>query len=253
MIARFFRWLSLILAGSSGASCFANAEHMEFEGALYHLYRVNKADYSRLELHWLGKDSQPLRDFVGLHRHLTEQGKEIAFAINAGIYEKGPKPCGLTIADGKELVPLNHRDDEGNFYLKPNGVFFLDDNFGAGVMEAGEYGRSALTPMLACQSGPLLLRKGVMHPAFKADSPNRRLRNAVGVRASDGQIIFVMSDRDDRVKGRVTFHQLSRFFLHLGCQDALFLDGDISDMLVAPVVVENLKANTFAVMFVLRK
>ena len=64
-----------------------------------------------------------------------------------------------------------------------------------------------------------------------------------------------MSDREDRVRGRVTFHQLSRFFLHLGCQDALYLDGDISEMMDAttklPADAAERPTNTFAGMFVL--
>jgi len=253
MIARLTRWFTVLLAGGTSTVCFANAEHLEYEGALYHVYRVDRSQYSKLELHWLGSDGQPLRDFPGLYKHLAAQGKQIAFAMNAGIYEEGPKPCGVTISGGVEQVPLNLREDEGNFYLKPNGVFYLDPKAGPGVMEAGEYGNSGLQPVIATQSGPLLLRGGQFHPAFKAESVNVRLRNAVGVKESDGQIIFVMSDRNDRTKGRVTFHQLSRFFLHLGCQDALFLDGDVSDMLVAPFSAKALKPNTFGAMFVVVK
>lgn len=92
-----------------------------------------------------------------------------------------------------------------------------------------------------------------MHPAFNVNSPNKRQRNAVGVRTADGQVIFVLCDREDRIKGRVTFHQLSRFFLHLGCEDALFLDGDISDMLVDPRPDAKITPNTFAAMFVVGK
>ncbi|HSJ03946.1 MAG: phosphodiester glycosidase family protein [Verrucomicrobium sp.] len=251
---RIWGWFLAVLGLSSGSGIHAGTgERVEFEGAIYHLYRVPAAESPKLELHWLGKDGQPLRDFPGLMKAVTAAGRHIAFATNAGIYEKGPKPCGLTISQGKELVPLNLRPGEGNFYLHPSGVFYVDDAKGAGVMESAEFGRSALQPRLATQSGPLLLRKGVFHPAFREGSPNKRLRNAVGVRASDGEVIFVMSDREDREKGRVTFHQLSRFYLYLGCQDALFLDGDISDMLVNPPATARLTPNTFAGMFVILK
>src|SRR6185312_246497 len=109
--------------------------------------------------------------------------------------------------------------------------------------------QSGLKPRLATQSGPLMLRQGVIHPAFRENSPNKRLRNAVGVRKKDGQILFVMSDREDAVKGRVTFHQFTRFFQHLGCEDALYLDGDISNMLVDPKPDAKFTPNTFAGMF----
>lgn len=248
----FPRWL-LTLLGCAFTTHLRAAEQAEFEGALYHLYRVDKGNLAELELRWLGDDGKPLGSFEGLRTQLATEGKGIAFATNAGIYERGPKPCGLTICAGRELVPLNLRVGEGNFYLKPNGIFFVDATHGAGVMEAGEYSQSRLKPRLATQSGPLLLRKGVMHPAFNVNSPNKRQRNAVGVRTSDGQVIFVLCDREDRVKGRVTFHQFSRFFLHLGCEDALFLDGDISDMLVDPRPDAKITPNTFAAMFVIAK
>ena len=169
------------------------------------------------------------------------------------IYARGPKPCGLTICAGRELVPLNLQPGEGNFYLKPNGVFFLDDQHGPGVMEASEFARSGLKPRLATQSGPLMLLNGVIHSAFNLHSPNKRLRNAVGVRKRDGQIIFAMSDRDDAKLGTVTFHQFSRFFLHLGCEDVLYLDGDISTMILNPAPDAKFTPNTFAGMFYLVK
>lgn len=245
---RLHRWLCAAFGCAALSPHLHGAEVVEHEGARYHLFRVSPADCSKLQLAWLGTDGKPLLDFNGLKRDLAAKGQKIAFATNAGIYERGPKPCGLTICGGRELVPLNLQPGEGNFYLKPNGVFFLDDKSGVGVMEAAEFGKSGLNPRLATQSGPLLLRKGVIHPAFNLNSPNKRLRNAVGVR-SDGQIVFVMSDREDRTRGRVTFHQLSRFFLHLGCQDALFLDGDISTMLIEPAPDASFTPNTFAAMF----
>ncbi len=251
------RWLLTLLgcctstAVASPPAHLRGAEQVEHEGGLYHVHRVDRDKVSTLELLWLGQDGQPLHDFNGLRKELAAGGRSIAFATNAGIYEKGPKPCGLTICAGRELVPLNLNEGEGNFYLKPNGVFYVDETGNAGVMEAAEYARARVRARLATQSGPMLMRKGVLHPAFNADSPNRRLRSAVGVHAKSGQVIFVMSDREDRVKGRVTFHQLCRLYQHLGCQDALYLDGDISDMVVNPAADAPLTATTFAAMFVI--
>ena len=243
------RWFLAAFGCAALTSHLHGAEVVEYEGAKYHLYRLEKADWAHLQLAWLGADGRPLGDLNGLRRDLAAQGQKIVFATNAGIFERGPKPCGLTICSGKQIVPLNLRPGEGNFYLKPNGVFFLDDEKGPGVMEAAEFARSGLQPRLATQSGPLMLRGGIIHPAFNLNSPNRRLRNAVGVRKKDQQIIFAMSDRDDAQRGTVTFHQFSRFYLHLGCEDVLYLDGDISNMLIDPPADAKLTPNTFAAMF----
>ncbi len=245
----FPRWL-LTLIGCAMSTHLRAAEQVEYEGALYHVHRISKADLSQLELRWLGSEQKPLGSFEGLRVQLASEDKVLSFATNAGIYEAGPKPCGLTICGAKEEVPLNLNPGEGNFFLKPNGIFYVTGQDDAGVMEAAEYSKAGLKPRLATQSGPLLLRKGVIHPAFKANSPNKRQRSAVGVRSSDGQVIFVLCDREDRVKGRVTFHQLCQFFLHLGCPDALYLDGDISEMVVKPPGDAKFTPNTFAAMFV---
>ena len=247
------RWFFAALGCASLSVHLHSAEVVEHDGARYHLFRVDRDEWLSLQLAWLGADGKPLGDFNGLKRDLAAKGQQIRFATNAGIYARGPKPCGLTICAGKELVPLNVRPGEGNFYLKPNGVFFLDDKLGPGVMEAAEFARSGLKPRLATQSGPLMLRNGVIHPAFNLHSPNKRLRNAVGVRKRDGQIIFAMSDRDDAKLGTVTFHQFSRFFLHLGCEDVLYLDGDISTMILNPAPDAKFTPNTFAGMFYLVK
>ncbi len=227
-----------------------SAEKLEYEGALYHVYRVPLVQQAKLHLRWLDASGQPLSNFGALQKQLQSEGKKIAFATNAGIYERGPKPCGLTICDGQIQVPLNLAEGEGNFFLKPNGIFYLDDKAGPGVVAAEEYASLNLRPRLANQSGPLLLRKGRIHPVFKVDSLNLRQRSAVGVTSKTQEVIFVMSDREDSQKGRVTFHQLARLFLHLGCQDALYLDGDISQMITSPAPNTKFSPNTFAAMFV---
>jgi uncharacterized protein YigE (DUF2233 family) len=135
--------------------------------------------------------------------------------------------------------------------MKPNGIFFLDAQHGPGIVESGEYPALTIKPRLASQSGPLILRRGMIHPAFNVKSTNLRQRSAVGIVSGTKEIVFVMSDRENRMKGRVTFHQLARLFLHLGCQDALYLDGDISQMITSPAPGTKFTPNTFAAMLVL--
>jgi uncharacterized protein YigE (DUF2233 family) len=228
----------LALLGFVAATHLRGAERIEHANGLYHVYRIDKADLAKLDLRWLGDNGKPLMSFDGLRAQLAREKQTIAFATNAGIYERGPKPLGLTISGGKELVPLNLQKGEGNFYLKPNGVFFVDAARGAGVMEAAEFAKAGLTPRLATQSGDPI-------------SKNRRQRSGVGIRAADGQVIFVVSDRNIGPKGSVRFHQFASFFLHLGCRDALFLDGDLSDMITDPPAGAALPSNTYAAMFVI--
>jgi uncharacterized protein YigE (DUF2233 family) len=84
--------------------------------------------------------------------------------------------------------------------MKPNGVFFLDAQYGPGIVESGEYPALTIKPRLASQSGPLILRRGMIHPAFNVKSANFRQRSAVGIVSATKEIIFVMSDRENRMK-----------------------------------------------------
>ena len=60
-----------------------------------------------------------------------------------------------------------------------------------------------------------------------------------------GRVVFAITD-----KGQfVNFWDFAGLFLKLGCEDALFLDGDISQMVVNPG--ETLRSNRFAAMFVI--
>ncbi len=180
----------------------------------------------KLEVFWLGSDARPLRTFTALAKHLAADGRRIVFATNAGIYEPGYIPSGLLVADGKTLAPLNERAGQGNFYLRPNGVFFIEKDR-ANILETARYAAAKPTPRLATQSGPLLLQNGRVHPAFTADSKRRLIRNGVGVDAR-GRALFLMA------RHPLNLWEFAQAFKTRGCTDALFLDGDISEMLIEP-------------------
>lgn len=86
---------------------------------------------------------------------------------------------------------------------------------------------------------------------FDVNSKNLRQRSAVGVRKADGQVVFVVTDRSDADKRRVSFHALASLFVELGCGEALFLDGDISDFAVNPGAKTVFTPQTYAAMFAL--
>lgn len=141
-----------------------------------------------------------------------------AVRTNAGIFEPGFTPTGLLVSGGKELRPLERREGEGNFFLLPNGVFAVSEK-GAAVVEASEYAPVGVRE--ATQSGPLLVRRGELHPLFKKNSEHRALRSGVGVR---GRTVVLVISRDD--VNLWTFAALFRD--ELKCPDALYLDGVIS-------------------------
>lgn len=219
----------LVICGVAGRTM---AETREFEGIRYQVYVVDPAK-EELRLFWKNETDQPFTTFRKLEANLNQQGLQLRFAMNAGIYEPGFIPTGLHVENGQTLVPLNRKpvpplspgQYTPNFYLKPNGVFIIDEA-GPAVLETEEFAKSGRTPSLGVQSGPLLLRKGRIHHKFQAGSSSRLLRNGVGVNEK-GQIIFLSTERSEQ--GRINLHTFSRLFLEWGCQNALYLDGDISE------------------------
>ncbi len=169
---------------------------------------------------------EPFRTLGAVRRHVEASGERLVMATNAGIFEPGLVPTGLYVEDGVEQTSLNAADGVGNFFLKPNGVFFVAEDGRTGIVATEEWQAMAVDARLATQSGPLLLREGRVHPAFRETSENCRVRSGVGVRPN-GAVVFAISN------GAVSFHDFATHFRDaLGAPDALYLDGGISRMLV---------------------
>jgi uncharacterized protein YigE (DUF2233 family) len=187
-------------------------------------FTVITVDTSRehLDLFLSDDKGKPFKRFNRLSSWLKMRNKKLQFAMNAGMYHRNFTPVGLLVVDGKQLSPLNLSNASGNFFLKPNGVFLVSVS-GPQVIESSEYPAKANGVRIATQSGPLLLRHGIVHPAFNLQSTSRLIRNGVGV--SGSKVYFVISDKP------VNFHELAIFFRdELKCQDALYLDGVVSSL-----------------------
>lgn len=206
-------------------------------------FRVVRIDPEKVKLVWRGGDGKPYATFDVIQKSLSKDGRKAVFMMNAGIFEPGLVPSGLHVEDGKELRALNPRDGEGNFFLKPNGVFAITSDARASVLDSTMF-RSVSEPWrLAVQSGPILLKNGHRHHRFVNGSPNLKHRNGVGV-DEKGRVVFAMTDK----RQEVNFWDFAGLFIELGCRNALFLDGDISQMAVNPE--GEVKSNRFAAVFV---
>lgn len=149
-------------------------------------------------------------------------GSQVAFAMNAGMFDGEGKPIGYYVEDSNRLKELNRADGGGNFHMKPNGVFFgsggkwqvrTADDFYANVGDRPEFGT---------QSGPMLVIGGELHPEFSEDGPSRAIRNGVGV-DSAGRAHFVISEAP------ISFGKFARYFRdRLKTPNALYLDGSVS-------------------------
>ena len=176
----------------------------------------------RIELFLRDDAGQPFKHFDQLKSWLAGKNKQLRFAMNAGMYHVDLSPVGLFVQDGKQVSRLNLSDGTGNFYLKPNGVFFVSES-GPKIVESTEYPALAQGVRLATQSGPLLVRHGALHPSINAASTSRLVRNGVGV--SGNTIMFVISEQP------VNFYEFATYFRdELHCPDALYLDGVVSSL-----------------------
>jgi len=216
-------WCMLIAmpAARAGDSAPPGLSAVTFRGQGYMVRTVDPRK-DDLRLYWKDAQGKPLHDFTSLEKFVSANGERLVFAANAGMFEPDFKPVGLLVQDRNEQAPLNLNEGAGNFYLKPNGVFLINEKHEAMVVESSAY-TALLTPAVwATQSGPLLVHGGNIHPDFIEDSKNKKIRSGVGVR-KDGMVFFVIS------RGPVNFYDFASLFLtKLKCPHALYLDGEIS-------------------------
>lgn len=173
-------------------------------------------------LYWKDEKGETLKNFANLLRFVENKKKHLVFAMNAGMYKKDGSPQGLYIENHQVLALLDTASGAGNFYMKPNGVFYLTDENKGNVCKTTDF---ILNDHIkyATQSGPLLLIDGQIHPSFKKGSSNVNIRNGVGI-LPGGKIIFAISKKE------INFYDFAIYFQNLGCKNALYLDGFVSRM-----------------------
>lgn len=163
------------------------------------------------------------KSYRSLNRVRKELGKKLLFATNGGMYMEDGAPLGLYIEEGREMRPLiTKTKGYGNFYLQPNGVFYLKENGQPGLSVTAKFDPREIK--FATQSGPMLLSGGKMNLNFTEGSTHTHIRSGVGI-TPEGQAVFVISDQ------LVNFYDFARFFQEeFACRDALYLDGFVSRM-----------------------
>jgi uncharacterized protein YigE (DUF2233 family) len=173
-----------------------------------------------LQFYWKDDQGQVLQTFPCLKTFVEKQGKSLLFAMNGGMFRKDYSPQGLFIQQNKTLSRLDTANGGGNFYLKPNGVFYVTSDNIPIVCKTQDFINNGKVKY-ATQSGPMLLVGGEIHPAFKRGSKNLNIRNGVGI-LPDKKVVFAMS------KTEINFYDFASYFKQLGCQNALYLDGFVS-------------------------
>lgn len=241
----------VLLAACGGASPGITSHDVVFENVHYRVVTLDLAR-ANLSLHW--RDPATGKPFASIHalqQWAADNGQKLLFASNAGIYDARGEPLGLYVEHGKALKPLNtvHGDPAaGNFSLLPNGVFSIDASGHASVQTTSGFATAHAKPVLATQSGPMLVIDGKINPEFLEGSDSTKWRSGVCARNSN-EVVFVVSTAP------VNFHAFATLFRDkLDCRNALYLDGTLSQIFVdgnyygAPAFMVKPYAGMFAVL-----
>ncbi|MGL4631609.1 MAG: phosphodiester glycosidase family protein [Leadbetterella sp.] len=175
-----------------------------------------------LDLYWKNDKGEILKNIQNLKSYVESKNKKLIFAMNGGMFTKDLSPVGLFIQNQKTLAQLDTSNGRGNFYLKPNGVFYLNNQNTPMICKTVDF-QDSQEIKFATQSGPMLVINGDIHPAFKEGSTNLNIRNGVGV-LPNNNLLFALS------KTEINFYDFAVFFQKMGCKNALYLDGFVSKM-----------------------
>ena len=173
-----------------------------------------------LKLYWKDDKQQNFKSILSLKTWLEKNNKNLIFAMNAGMYKEDNSPLGLFIENKKVMSSLNTKSGNGNFYLKPNGVFYITSDNTPAICKTTDFIDNGKIKY-ATQSGPMLLINGKIHSEFKEGSTNLNIRNGVGI-LPDNRVVFAMS------KSETNFYDFANYFKSMGCKNALYLDGFVS-------------------------
>jgi len=196
---------------------------LAFDGIDYVVCEVDTASHD-VRLFHADAAGKPYGSLVEFSKAMAGRQPPLLFSMNAGMYHDDLSPVGLHVEAGRQTAAITTGEGEGNFFLKPNGVFFIGKDGKPGILETGAYAAARPEVAYATQSGPMLLIDGAPHPRFEANGKSRYVRNGVGLR--DGRfLVFAVSLNE------VSFGSFARLFRDaLGCRNALYFDGVVSAM-----------------------
>ncbi len=198
-------------------------------------YTVNLKTQN-LKFFWKNSAGQIIKNHKNLRDWLNTTNQDLIFAMNGGMYKEDSSPLGLYIENGDTLAKINRvKKAYGNFYLQPNGIFYIIKNNKPFICKTEDYPGSD-NVKYATQSGPLLVVDGQIHPDFKKNSENLNTRNGVGI-LPDGKLIFAIS------KEGINFYDFAFYFKKMGCKNALYLDGGVSRIYLPKENQEQLDGN----------
>jgi uncharacterized protein YigE (DUF2233 family) len=204
--------------------------YLALKNAKYRFYIARNSDSIHIHSNTKRNSGQSLNDILS---YLKKNKSEALMITNAGMYTKSYEAQGLLVEDSKIINKIDTLKPDNkenlNFYMQPNGIFYIDSN-GFNIAKTDDYKIKYLlkskVPRFATQSGPMLLYGGIRNPKFKNGSQNLNIRSGVGAINKD-KIVFIISDTP------VNFYDFASVFDDIfNSKNALYLDGAISKMYI---------------------
>jgi len=200
-----------------GIFAFANKNQINDNRFVSYIVDTKKQD---LHLYWKDDRNESFESIQNLKQWLEKNKRNLVFAMNGGMYKPDGSPQGLYIENQKTLSSLDSSSGNGNFYLKPNGIFYITTDNTPIICKTTDFSDNGEIKY-ATQSGPMLVINGQIHTAFKEGSTNLNVRNGVGI-LPDNKVVFAMSKKE------INFYDFANYFKSIGCKNALYLDGLVS-------------------------
>ncbi|MEO7523433.1 MAG: phosphodiester glycosidase family protein [Ferruginibacter sp.] len=214
---RIFILTAIFILAIAGTFVFAQKEKYTDDRFVTYIVDTKKQD---IKLYWKDDKQENFKSILNLKSWLDNKHQKLLFVMNGGMYRQDNSPQGLFIENRRTVIPLDTASGNGNFYLKPNGVFYITNNNIPNICASTKFSDNGQIKY-ATQSGPMLVVDGQIHAAFKEGSINLNIRNGVGI-LPDNKIIFAMSKKE------INFYDFANYFKSLGCKNALYLDGLVS-------------------------
>ena len=165
-----------------------------------------------------------------LHAEIVEESIESA-GVRFRVVRLAPKQVQVVWKDQTDVPYRSFDRVQAAFAKQGKAVIFI---MNAGIFEPG-----------GIPSGLHIEKRKTLHELNLADAPGNFFLKPNGVGVDDQkQLVFAITEKREMV----SLWDFAGLFLKLGCKDALFLDGDISQMVVNPD--KPVPSNQFGAMFV---
>ena len=209
----------LLIISAISISFIAQTKKITIEDERFVSFTFNPKKQN-LEFYWKNEKGENFKNVENLKLWLNQKKKKLIFGTNGGMYKKDNSPQGLYIENGSKKMEIDTTKGNGNFYLKPNGIFYISIDKKPNICVTENFTENK-NINFATQSGPMLVINGNIHSAFQKNSANLNIRNGVGI-LPNNDIIFAMSKKE------INFYEFAEYFKELGCKNALYLDGFVS-------------------------